>query len=847
MKKIIITLLIMISTLTIAACDVVNIPPSIDVENDQRTARVGLPFDPLLGVTASDIDEWENEIDLTEDLVHSLTTDQLSDEGIWVGPAGNTSYTVSVTDAGGETTNATISVTVAPADTLAPQLSGLKNINYIIGDPTPNYLDGVTATDNVDGNMTSSIVVDSSAVNLTLVGSYDIIYSVTDQSGNEASQTVQINVDVEVQPDTTKPVLSGIPASITYYVGDPVPNYLSGVTAIDDTDGNLTAAIDVNDDLVDLEEAGTYQITYSVSDDAGNVQTANTNVIVMIRNDFAPVLSGVEDRQSWYIGSTTWDPLRGITAHDVEDGDLTDSITYSGLYRLNQTGTYNLQIKVTDEGGLTTTRPLTLTVKSNPNIPTTIPTTPISITLWHSNGDTVSTALTKYAGQFRTMMQAQGYDITVNIVKNGSNYDEIRTNTINAIQGGTLPDLVQGYPDHMMEYINHNVLVSTNPYFDHPTWGFGDAENGKFTDIIENYRRENNQYTFDGEYFSMPFNKSTEVVIYNKTVFNALGINSFPETWQELFALAPQFNAYAPGYLEAIGAKLGQTQEEITAAKTNFIPFSYDSDENAFITLLRQFGGNYTTINSSRQGVIQFGTSDPNNQPQATRDMLSFVFDNRNIFNIPQHWPGKEYASDLFKIGQTFVTVGSTGGARYNTPDPDPTTPITTDAYFEFETAPVPYNADRPDLRQVIQQGTNISLIKTNNQVKQLVSWLFLKYLTSYEAQLDFALTTGYSPVRESVYTNANYLKYISGINPTTDNPLSGEALMISKALRAASEQREYFYFDQAYVGSSEARNAVGVAFAAVALAPSNTPNKEAFINDIITQAYEQATTTLGS
>ena len=39
-------------------------------------------------------------------------------------------------------------------------------------------------------------------------------------------------------------------------------------------------------------------------------------------------------------------------------------------------------------------------------------------------------------------------------------------------------------------------------------------------DIYEAYRNENSQYTEDGKFYSLPFNKSTEITFYNKTVFN---------------------------------------------------------------------------------------------------------------------------------------------------------------------------------------------------------------------------------------------------------------------------------------------------------------------------------------
>ncbi|WP_298500593.1 immunoglobulin-like domain-containing protein, partial [uncultured Algibacter sp.] len=46
-----------------------------------------------------------------------------------------------------------------------------------------------------------------------------------------------------------------------------------GATATDDLDGDITANIVIGGDVVDTNTAGTYLITYNVSDAAGNPAT----------------------------------------------------------------------------------------------------------------------------------------------------------------------------------------------------------------------------------------------------------------------------------------------------------------------------------------------------------------------------------------------------------------------------------------------------------------------------------------------------------------------------------------------------------------------------------------------
>lgn len=53
----------------------------------------------------------------------------------------------------------------------------------------------------------------------------------------------------------------------------------NGATAKDDRDGDLTSKIETTG-KVDTKKAGTYKITYTVKDSAGNVATASRTVIV---------------------------------------------------------------------------------------------------------------------------------------------------------------------------------------------------------------------------------------------------------------------------------------------------------------------------------------------------------------------------------------------------------------------------------------------------------------------------------------------------------------------------------------------------------------------------------------
>jgi PKD repeat protein len=61
---------------------------------------------------------------------------------------------------------------------------------------TPYTELGATASDPEDGNLTGAIIIDSSDVNTSLVGTYSVTYTVTDSSGNLDVKMRTVNVIV---------------------------------------------------------------------------------------------------------------------------------------------------------------------------------------------------------------------------------------------------------------------------------------------------------------------------------------------------------------------------------------------------------------------------------------------------------------------------------------------------------------------------------------------------------------------------------------------------------------------------------------------------------------------------
>lgn len=103
--------------------------------------------------------------------------------------------TVTLTDAGGNTTQVQCNVTII-ADKEAPVITGVANKVVYLGDAV-SYKSGVTVTDNLDENPTLDI--DSSKVDLSAVGTYTVTYTATDHADNKTTATMKLTV--QEKPD----------------------------------------------------------------------------------------------------------------------------------------------------------------------------------------------------------------------------------------------------------------------------------------------------------------------------------------------------------------------------------------------------------------------------------------------------------------------------------------------------------------------------------------------------------------------------------------------------------------------------------------------------------------------
>ena len=228
---------------------------------------------------------------------------------------------------GGGGTDTSGTATSTNADTTPPIISitGSATLSLTVG---KTYIDaGATAIDDVDGDITSNIVVTSS-VDTSTPGAYAVAYIISDAAGNPSSISRLVNVlaatssndtgstSSTTSSDTTNPVITliGVNPQVIN-VGD---SYIElGGFGIDDIDGDISNLMEIDNSTIDTSIPGNYIVSYNIKDAAGNLaKTVFRTVTVNITTNSDTTTTTATTEESYTIN---------VTAFNVSDYTLSGS------------------------------------------------------------------------------------------------------------------------------------------------------------------------------------------------------------------------------------------------------------------------------------------------------------------------------------------------------------------------------------------------------------------------------------------------------------------------------------------------------------------------------------------
>ena len=455
-----------------------------------------------------------------------------------------------------------------------------------------------------------------------------------------------------------------------------------------------------------------------------------------------------------------------------------------------------------------------------------------SIDFWTGFGSDINDVLEDVIAQFTKLT-----GVKVKYESKGS-YENVLNATQLAATSGKFANVVVGYPDHFATYVNQDIIVRLDYYFENDVKSVfePDDESFKVEDFYADYMAENQSIEFDKDgnpyTLGVPFNKSTEVLIYNSTFFDwiatqdDLSANIYvPKTYAELDSVGTAILNFlstkgvyghillndgtlvdeTPADTDSIVLDLKDVVAPGTVGKeTNwFKPFSYDSQANLFITSIRQNGGTYTYFDKNdKKGYVGFDSQETINALTALNEMYK-----HNTFGIPADWGEQKYGSNPFKAQKTVMTLGSSAGVKNDAP---------TGNAFNIKAAPVPYFS--ADKKYVISQGANLALLDKGTREQRLASWMLLKFLTKY-ANGYICQATGYYPSSSyaengGMWKGADPEEYVDYATWLEDTAESSNTTELIKA-QTAKINLDYYvkdsenwtkFVDQPFPGSASVR-----------------------------------------
>ena len=271
----------------------------------------------------------------------------------------------------------------------------------------------IKAMDDNDGDITSQITITKNeyAANMNTIGQYEIIYSVIDSNNNIANLSVFIWVR-----DTASPVISGENNYITnQYTPLSIPDIQEELSASDNYDGNLTAAITIksNNYTDNTTTPGTYAIVFTVEDSSHNQCDYPITITVNYEDNTPPVFNGtfnyeIANNQKL----TLQDILANIVVEDNDDGIITNRVTVEYDYYSHaptRVGTFKIGLIVNDNRMNTAKKEITIVVKDKTSPIFMIDTQIINIDI--SNNNMEISDFVEFLERTQTVKQNLSYSV----------------------------------------------------------------------------------------------------------------------------------------------------------------------------------------------------------------------------------------------------------------------------------------------------------------------------------------------------------------------------------------------------------------------------------------------------
>lgn len=328
-----------------------------------------------------------------------------------------------------------------------------------------------------------------------------------------------------------------------------------------------------------------------------------------------------------------------------------------------------------------------------------------NIVFWHAMTGEGQKALEKIVDDYNKSQD----EVVVDAIFQGS-YEESIVK-FKAVSGTKeVPDLVQ-MNDVSTSFMYRSGAVVPMYEFIKEDKNFDES---KLEDVLLNY------YRINGNLYSMPFNSSTAILVYNKDAFREVGLDpeKAPKSYKEI---------------EEYSRKLVKTNKNGVVDRYGFSIISYAW----FIEqLLANDNSLYVDEENGRNGKLPTKVVYGKQLP-VILDWMRRMNTEKLATNYGREWNTTRSA---FNSGKVAMFLDSSAGI----------TGVIKNSNFEVGTAFIPNESG--EFNGSIIGGASLWITKSENKAKQKAAWDFVKYATSKDVQAFWSSKTGYFPVNKESY-----------------------------------------------------------------------------------------------
>lgn len=361
---------------------------------------------------------------------------------------------------------------------------------------------------------------------------------------------------------------------------------------------------------------------------------------------------------------------------------------------------------------------------------------PVELTFWHAMNGPHQEEITKLVTAFNDSQD----DYKV-VEQNQGNYDTLQQSIMAAGASGDLPTLAQITPGNAPDYAKNGLLIALDDLMTGDT-GFSQEE---LDDIYPGFLDSSK---YDGKTYAFPFSKSTRIMYYNQSILDEYDVE-VPKTWDEVVALG----------------------EKMTSNSDDRVAMGFENSfEMEYETIAKQAGAKF----------IEPETLETDIAGDKSVEALQFVMD--LIDKGYARTAGEDgYFSGPFARGESALYIGSSAGVSHVAEPAE-------ESGIEWRTAEIPtYN----DSQLTLFAGNDLGIFSSASEEQQAGGMAFIKFLLEPANTAEWAMATGYVPIRKSAQDEQDYKDYIA------EHP----------EYEAANKELAYGQSETSFVGFGQFRN----------------------------------------